>query len=868
MKKVKKSVYLLAVICLFTFSAFAAVKSPAEFFGFEIGSDGNLARWDKIVEYFQHLDQESDRIEVVELGKSTLGNPLIMAIISSPENLASKAALMEINRKLANPEGLGESEIRNLVSKGKYTLAMTMSLHATEVGGTQASPQIAWEMATSNDSFHTKMLEECVFLLFPSFNPDGQLMVVDWEKKTRGTEYEGARLPTLYHVYTGHDNNRDGFMISQAEAKLVSDVMYKQWYPHAFIDQHHMGGSGARFYIPPYYDPIHPNVDPLTWREHLEYGAHMALMLEMEDCPGVETGAPYTAWWMPSFHMATNYHNITGMLTESASADMAYPAWVHAHQLEGSSRGRPEYQATVNFPNPWPGGWWKLSDIVKQQMVATWAALDLGARNREALLNSAVLKAQRQIKAGKTKAPYAYLVPATQHDPSALRELLQAFQRSGVRIEKATEEIRSGSSLYPAGTFIISCAQPLRALIVSLLEKIKFPDNDWTHQRDGRPLRPYDMTVFNLAQFMGVHVVEWKQPLKIKTDPVTAPYSVNGSISGDGANGWIISHRANDSFKALNSLLDSGAEAWWLKDEIETGSGKEAPGAMLIKTDPDTVKRIAAATGVDFVSAPDLSGASAHKISAPRLGLYRRYQGGNSDEGWTRWTLEQFQIPYKSVYSSEVLEGNLGRDYDVIVIPDDSLDALKGPDYEKPEPGEALVPPEFRSGLGEEGILALKKFAEAGGTIITLNSASDLAIDEFKLPVTDITRGVDTADYFCPGSTLWMDFDYSNPIAYGMPWRGIGVNWNSPVFKINSRGNRFNADYSLVATYPEKDILINGWLDGEKMIAGQTAVVEAPLGKGTVILMGLRPQLRFWTHGTFKLLFNSIYMASAEEVTL
>ena len=864
----KKTIYLLIAISLLIPSLSGAVKTPSEFFGFEIGSDGNLARWDRIVEYFIHLDQESDRIEVVELGKSTLGNPLIMAIISSPENLASKEKLMEINRKIANPDGLAESEIQDLVSRGKYTLAMTMSLHATEVGGTQAAPQIAWEMTASNDPFHTKMLEECVFLLFPCFNPDGQLMVVDWENKTRGTEYEGAQLPMLYQIYTGHDNNRDGFMITQAEAKLVSDVMYKQWYPHAFIDQHHMGGSGARFYIPPYYDPIHPNIDPLTWREHLEYGSHMALMLEMEGRQGVETGAPYTAWWMPSFHMATNYHNITGMLTESASADIAFPTWVHAHQLQGSSRGRPEYHATVNFPNPWPGGWWRLSDIVKQKMIATWAALDLGARNRETLLNSAVLKAQRQVEAGQNQPPYAYLVPAEQHDPSALKELLQAFQRSGVRIGSSVEEIRFDNQVYPPGTFVISCAQPLRALIVSLLEKIRFPDNDWTHMRDGRPLRPYDMTVYNLAQFMGVNVIEMDQPLVIKTEVIPSPFLLQGTVSGEGENGWILSHRTNDSFKALNGLLASEAEVWWLKDTTRIGSREEAPGAMLVKTNRETVEKIASETGIDFVSAPEISGASALKINKPRLGVYRRYQGGNGDEGWTRWTLEQFSIPYKSVYSSEVLEGNLSRDYDALLIPDDSLEALKGPDYENPKPGDAIVPPEYRSGLGEDGIKALKEFAESGGTIVTLDSSSALALEEFKMPVQDVTSGVDTADYFCPGSTLLMKFDNTHPVAYGMPKQGIGVNWNSPVFSINTRGNRLNAEYSLVASYPQQDLLVSGWLDGEKLIAGKAAVVEAPLGKGRVILLGLRPQLRFWTHGTFKLMFNSIYLASAEEVTL
>ena len=865
MKKINVALFIITMTIM---PLTGAVETPEAFFGFQPGSDGRLAKWDRIVQYFEHLGRESDRVEVVNLGLSTLGNPLIMAVISSPENLASQDRIKEINKKIANPDTIAPGDIDLLTAQGKYTLAMTMSLHATEVGGTQASPLIAWRLATGSDPLIERVLDECVFLLFPCFNPDGQLMVADWEEKTRGTEYDGAGLPKLYHPYTGHDNNRDGFMISQAEARLVSKVLYKEWFPHAFIDQHHMGGSGARFYIPPYFDPIHPNVDPLIWREHLQFGSHMALRLEMEDCQGVETGAPYTAWWMPSFHMITNYHNITGMLTESASADIAYPAWVHSHQLQGSSRGRPEYHATVNFPNPWPGGWWSLSDIVKQQMVATWAALDLGAKNRNELLNSAVLKAERQIEAGKTRAPYAYLVPENQHDPSAMKELLQALQRSGIRIGASVDEIRVENRVYPPGTFVISCAQPLRALVISLLEKIRFPDNDWTHQRDGRPLRPYDMTIYNLAQFMGVDVVEVDRKIEIQTAKLPEPFELKGSVSGEGRYGWILSHKANDSFKALNLLLDEGAEIWWLKDSLAKENLEEPPGAMLVRTDRNTADRISAETGVSFVSAPDMTGKEAYSIKAPRLGLYRRYQGGNSDEGWTRWTLEQFGIPYKSLYSSEVLEGNLTRDYDIIVIPDDSLEALKGPDYDNPEPGSAIVPPEFRSGLGEEGIKTLKEFAASGGTIVTLDSAAALALDEFKLPVSDITRGVDTSEYFCPGSTLKMNFDNKHPLAYGMPERGIGVNWHSPVFSISARGNERNDEYSIVADYPGEDLLVSGWLDGEKRITGKAVVIEAPLGKGKIILMGLRPQLRFWTHGTFKLLFNAIYNASAEEVEL
>jgi len=643
---------------------------------------------------------------------------------------------------------------------------------------------------------------------------------------------------------------------------MLSKVLYQEWWPHAYIDHHHMGSYGARLYIPPYFDPVHPNVDPLLWREHMYYGAQMAMRLEEAGKSGIETGAPYTAWWMPSFHMITNYHNITGMLTESASAEIATPKYIHPHQLQPSWRGRPEYKAQVNFPNPWPGGWWRLGDIVEQMKISTLAALELGARNRGMLLNTALLKARRNVERGLNEPPYAYIVPMNQHDPLTALKMLDKLMFAGVEIHRAEEEFRLGNVVYPAGTYVINLAQPLRTYVKSLLEQVYYPQNEWTSYRDGRPKRPYDMAAFNMAEHMGVTVVEADTPVSakmVKADRLSYP---EGKLVGNGANGFLLSHKLNDSFTALNRAIAAGAEVWWLREEVEAEGIRFAPGAMLFKADEETLLPIAQDLHLTFVSAPESLPAEALAMRSPRLGIYKRYQGGNMDEGWTRWLLERFEFKYRSVMSDEIKKGDLLRNFDVILLPADRLQTLIGPDYDKPKPEDRPVPPEYRSGLGEEGVAALKEFVAGGGTLIALDSASALPIAEFGLPIVNVVDGLPETDFFCPGSTLWMEFDVSHPVAFGMPRTALGVNWFSPAFAV--RPVRSNEKYRVVSRYPDSDPLQSGWLIGAENLFNKASVIDAELGKGRVILIGLRPQLRAQTHGTFKLLFNSIYYGAGE----
>ncbi len=347
-----------------------SITSPEKFFGFRLGSDRKIARWDRIVEYYRLLEKEAGgKLKVVEMGPTTMGNPFLLVIITSPANMSRLESLRQINLRLSDPRGLSEAEAAKLVAEGRAVVCQTMSLHATEIGGTQMAPELAYDLVSRQDDDTRRILENVIFLLIPCFNPDGALMVADWYEKTLGTEYEGSNLPWLYHKYAGHDNNRDAFQLNLVESQYAAKILFRDWIPQAYIDHHHMGSYGARLYVPPYAEPIRPHADPLVWREMSWYGAHIAYKEEEAGLSGVINMAQFSGWGHFGFHWITPFHNIAGMLTESASARLATPIYIHPDQLRGGTRGLPAYEPQTTFPNPWPGVWWRLQGISSRAMI-------------------------------------------------------------------------------------------------------------------------------------------------------------------------------------------------------------------------------------------------------------------------------------------------------------------------------------------------------------------------------------------------------------------------------------------------------------------------------------------------------------------
>jgi hypothetical protein len=504
------------------------VTPPDEFFGHQLGADRTLARWDRMVEYFELLEEQSDHVRVRDLGPTTEGHPFLLVTITSPENMANLDRIAEISRTLSDPRGVPQSDVDAMIAEGKAVVSQSLGLHSTEVAGCQTAPELAFDMATRTDEEARRIRDESVLLLLPCINPDGQIWVTDWYRQWVGTEYEGARLPWLYHTYAGHDNNRDGDYMNLVESRYIAEVLYREWKPQAYIDHHQMGGGGARMYVPPYSDPIRPYADPLMWRELSWYGAHIAYKLEEAGKAGIINAGQYPGWGHFGWHWITPFHNMAGMLTESASAQLATPVYVDPDQLSGGARQLPEYEAQSNMPNPWPGGWWRLRDIVDQQKIAAWALQDMAARNRETVLRNQYLKSMRQTERGATGSPSAYVIPATQHDPLTAVKMVNTLMLSDVEIQIAETRFEAGGRQYDEGTFVVSLAQPKMGLVRNLLGRTFYPDNDWTRARDGSPLRPYDSSTHTMSEFMGVTVDPVDGPLtgnlRVLEEPVPVPW--------------------------------------------------------------------------------------------------------------------------------------------------------------------------------------------------------------------------------------------------------------------------------------------------------------------------------------------------------
>jgi len=826
---------------------------PEKFFGFQLGSDRNIARWDRIVEYFRLIEKEAGgKLKVVNMGPSTEGNPFLLVYISAPNNIARLNRLREINLAISDPRGRSESEVKNLVAEGRAVVLQSMSLHASEIGGTQAAPELAYDLVSRTDEETRRILENVVFLLVPSFNPDGAIMVADYYKKTLGTPYEGGSLPWLYHKYTGHDNNRDAFMTNMIESQYMAKIMFRDWIPQAYADHHHMGSYGARIYIPPYAEPIRPHGDPLVWREMSWYGAHMAYKEEEAGLSGVINMSQYSGWGHFGFHWITPFHNIAGMLTESASARLATPLFVHPDQLKGNTRGMPEYEAQTTFPNPWPGGWWRLRDILDRQKVSAWALLDLAARNRETVLWNAYLKARRQTERGAAGTPLAYVIPRTQHDPLTAVKMVNKLLIQGIEIHVTPRGFTTAGGLsYPAGSWVVSLAQPKMGLIRYLLGRTFYPDNEWTRARDGSPMRPYDMATDTMFEFMGVRVDPLTEAAPAGLTKLAGPVPAAGSAVANSP-AYSIDGRLNDAFRAVNMLIGRGIP---VRRVDRAQDGLRAGDFVVPGGRQEAIEETARTTGVDFRAFQD--GARGREVKRSRIGIYQRYLGGNIDEGWTRFLLEQFGFPYKTVMDAEIKKGDLAASYDVIVLPDDSSAALTG---ERREPSSRIgeeFPPEYRSGFGKEGVEALKAFVSHGGTLLALGGSGAFAVEKFELQLRNVVAGLSTKQFWCPGSTLHVRTDTANPLAWGMPESGLAVYLaGNAVYEILPGAH--NDNYEAVVRYADRDLLESGWLVGERTIAKKAAVVAAGHGKGKVILYGIRPQHRAQTHGTFKLFFNAL----------
>jgi hypothetical protein len=484
----KRAFLLIALVAL---SATAAVQTPSQFLGFEVGADKNLADYKQIVRYFRALAAGSPRVQVQDLGKTTLGEDFIMAVISSEANMRNLPRIKAIAKQLADPRGLSDAQIDALVREGKSVILVTCNIHSSEIASSQMAMEWAYTLATANDPETKRRLDNVVLLLVPSLNPDGENMITDYYRKFLGTRYEGGSLPWLYHHYVGHDNNRDWYMLTQIETKAMSRAVYHEWFPQVWVDEHQMGTDGPRMFIPPFADPLDPTVHPLIWREANLIGSNMAFRLEQQHKAGLIYGYSFDAYWLGGTRNTGWWKNITGLLLETASARIASPINIEPTELHGGSKGLIEYKATINHPNPWQGGTWRMRDIMDYERIASDAYLEIASNYHDDLLRDIVVRSKTAVAWGATQP--AYRIRHDQRDWPTAQTLTSILLEHGVEIVQADN-----------GDYWIPMAQPYSKFVAQLLEPQRYPE---VRLQAGKEiLRPYDVASWTLPMAMGVAV--------------------------------------------------------------------------------------------------------------------------------------------------------------------------------------------------------------------------------------------------------------------------------------------------------------------------------------------------------------------------
>ncbi len=846
----------------------AEIQSPAAFLGHEVGADRKLAPWPKVVEYLRLVDTASPRVSMEVAGTSTLGNEIPVVVVTSEANQANLPRLREIARRLHHPDGLSPAEAEALVAEGKAIVLVTCSIHSTEVGSTQMAMELVHDLATATDPETLRWLDEVVLLLMPSINPDGQVLVVDWYRKWLGTPYEGGPMPWLYHHYVGHDDNRDFAMLTQKETQAVNDLLYHRWFPQVFLDEHQMGSVGPRMFVPPQTDPLAPEVHSLIFRQADLLGTAMSVRLEEAGKRGVGNNMIFDSYWIGGTRNTAWWKNVTGLLTEVASANLASPLHVAAEELRGGQKGLPEYGRRANYPSPWEGGWWRLRDIVEYELVATKALLETSATHRADLLRNTWRMASEAIARGGSEPPYAFLVPPGQHDPVAAARLVELLLRHGVRVERATGPVTAGRATYPAGTWVVPAAQSYRAFLLSVLRPQRYPEV--VAYEGGPVLPPYDVTSWSFPLQMGVEVVEAAEPPRGELRAVAEVEWPGGEVAA-AAGGWLIPHAADSAFVALNKLLAGGKAVYWLR-EPAAGTADAGRGDLYVPRDAATPGELTELSRAARVPVAPLAAAPvgpAYRVRPVRVGLYKPWVA-SMDEGWTRFLLERYGFPLESLENEEVRKGAFRGKVDVLLLPDVGKDILqKGePSSDESRRFWDPLPPPYAGGLGEEGGKQIKKWVEEGGTLVALDSAAEYVLDLFALPARDVLAKVSEDDFHAPGSTLRVRLDPTHPIAYGLePEEGIYFS-DSPALETSPTDARFTR--RLVATYPgdARDILLSGYLKGGEKLERRVALVDFTVGKGRVVLFAFRPQHRAQTLRTLKMLWNALYLGKLEEVEL
>ncbi|WP_113701823.1 M14 family metallopeptidase [Nonomuraea lactucae] len=830
-----------------TSSQAQAAPTPESVIGWAPCADNKLATYEQISAYFQKLDEASNRMRLYDIGKTTEGRTQQLSIISSEENLApgNLARYKDIARRLALAKDLTDDQARQLAKDGKSIVWLSYGTHSNEVAAHQAAPQVAYELVTGESPEIRAIRDKVITIVVPSINPDGETQMANWYQQQFGKPWS-LTLPDMYHKYAGHDDNRDLAMFNLAETRNVGAQLYREWFPQIVFDAHQIAEFPARIFIPPYNDPVNPNIQALTVRGTNLVGSAITNRLSEEGKSGAISHGTYDMWSNSGMVNTPRYHNMVGILAEVAHSNPAPTTYDPKNFPATFRNGDSTSEPSVFYPHPYKGGEWHLSDSCDYLSSVNVGMLELAAKRASDFLYDIYQMGRDAIQAGKDET---YVIPADQADYPTAVKFVNTLRRGGIEVEQATAPFTAKGRDYPAGSFLARGAQAFRPHLTDLTNPQRYPD---IRRYPGGPLQlPYDVAGTTLAMQMGVKVDKIGSRVEAATTPVELATPAAGQVSGQGPI-YALDPRVNDSFIAVNRLLAAGEKVSRTSSPVTTDRGSWPAGTFLVKAGAQTrdlLTKSANELGIAVASVSDVPDAT-HELKAPRVALYQAYDN-NADRGWNRYIFDTFEFPYTLLNNAEIRTGGLKDKYDVIVLPDASFTSMRD------GVRAGGLPPEFTGGITDAGMANLKKFVEDGGVTVGMDTASLLPGRAFGVQATDVTAGQPDTKLNIPGSILKIKVDNTQPLGYGMPEEAGAFFTDSPAFSVPEGSN-----LKTVARYPANGTLLSGFLLGEEIIANTSAVLDAPIGKGHAVLLGFRTQNRAQSHGTYKFLFNSLYLGA------
>lgn len=899
--------------------------TPMEVLGHDMGEDRYVVSYSETIRYWQRLAESSDRIRLVDIGPTVEKRRQMMAVVSSPENLAMLATYKDISERLGRAENITEEQAQRLAEQGKAVVWVDGGIHSSETLTHSAIVQQVYDLVSSDDA-EARRIRDNVIILFAADNPDGQELVANWymriaDPTQREADFES--LPKLYHPYVGHDLNRDFYMAQMPETQNIANILFREWRPQLVLNQHQTGPAGTVVFIPPFRDPFNFNFDPLVMTSLEEVGAAMQSRLLSEGKRGgtSRSGAHYDTWYNGNLRSVSYFHNAVGILTETIGKPVPIDIeLVPERQLPGSHQ-----------PAPIAPGKWHIAQSLQYSLTLNRAVLSHAAANREKLLlnifrmgaasiargsadhwtmtprrvadmhaasaavgakpvptrtrGSSSIEPQfydQVMRAPENKDARVYVIDPGQRDyPTAIR-FLNSLIRLGVDIDRANVAFKANGKHFPAGTLFVRTAQAYRPHILDMFEPQDYPEK--FEYPGGPPIPPADATGYTPAFQMGVAFDRLTEGLDVPTTRISQPLDVPaGRMTGNGRAGYLVSHGANNGFVLTNRLLKAGERAFWLTTPRSVAGGPAEAGAIWIPATPASsriVTESVTSLGLNVERVSVVPREPKSLLRLPRIALADVY-GGLMPTGWMRWIFDQFEFPFTVVYPQQLETGNLDEDFDAVILPhgafamgaaradDDGM--FRGRSNGK-QPAPEHIPAEFHSWLGQitaDGTMPkIDRFVRNGGSLIALGGSAQAVVQALDLPLADAVAGTENGRTTRPPRNRFY-----------VPGALIQATTDpaSPLtYGLPQHVDLFFEDSPVWKALPSatgsqssvrfsgKPTLRSGWAHGLDRLNDAAAVVQYPWQKGQISLFGPEIALRGQTHGAFKLLFNAMYVSAID----